>query len=452
MQISLITNPDNSGTIEIELLKEDYSDLYKKELKKYSGKVQMKGFRKGKAPSNMIHKLHGPSILLEVINDMISAELTNFIKEKELDLLGNPMPSEEQQMYDFNPATMDQLVFRYDVAWYPTFEMKGISSEDSYKIYDVIISDEDVEKEFNDLRNKAAQPVPTDEPVDAEDMIEIEAVEDKKELPFTCTFKVRMADIADEDLRNSLVGKQKDHSFKFDIFELEGMKPEMVRKYIFKLDDSDETQPGNWFTGKIVSILKNKPAEMDEEFFKRYFGEEVTSEEEARTEMKKYLKSINMGLVYGHLFEEIRNGILESNPMQISDSFILRMLKELEEKSGEPADGDLEKHKEALIWLRLRDHIAEQEDIAVDEKDIDEHFQRQVYNYFGGAQYVYSMMDDMVNRMKSNKKMVNEASHKIMDDKVFFAIKDKVTLINEEISLDELKALSEVKKEEVAAS
>lgn len=451
MQLTLQNNDDNSGQLTIVLEHQDYAEPFNRELKKKAGKMQLKGFRKGKAPVGMVKKLYGSSIFYDMVNQMLSERLNAYVQENNLDLIGNPLPVEDQEMYDFNPSMDIPMTFRFDLGWYPAFELKGVSNGDTYTMYELEIADADLDEEMEALRMRAAQPKETDEPIAAEDMIDVEATEANGDEPYNCTFKVRLEDIKDEAVKQQLIGKSKGAEFTFDIYTLEGGDRKHVRKYLLQLDEADEREPGPDFKGVVKAVYKKKPADIDEEFFSRFFGEETKTEKQAREMLREYMVSSYAPSVNGLLFLEIRDALLKNNPMNLSSAFISRMIDNLN-KEGEKISADTEAYKDALIWMRMRDQLAEQFQVNVTEQDLDRHFQQQIYNYFGGAEYVFSIMDDMVKRMRSNQKMVNEAYHKLLDEKVFFAIKDAVAIEKKPIGLADFKAISEAKNKEAEAT
>ena len=66
----------------------------------------MPGFRPGKVPVGVVKKMYGPSILVDEVNKMLGNKLYEYIETEKLEILGNPLPSEEvKPVADFeNPA------------------------------------------------------------------------------------------------------------------------------------------------------------------------------------------------------------------------------------------------------------------------------------------------------------------------------------------------------------
>ena len=81
--------------LSLTVLKEDYSDSMKKRLNEYRKKADIRGFRKGMVPMSLVEKMYGQTALVDAVNDVIAEGLNNFIKENNLRVLGEPLPSEE---------------------------------------------------------------------------------------------------------------------------------------------------------------------------------------------------------------------------------------------------------------------------------------------------------------------------------------------------------------------
>ena len=74
----------------------DYKPAYEKELKKLRQKVDLKGFRKGKAPLGVIKKMYGDQVLVKLVNDLLDKEVNNFLSaDKQTRYLGQPIPSKD---------------------------------------------------------------------------------------------------------------------------------------------------------------------------------------------------------------------------------------------------------------------------------------------------------------------------------------------------------------------
>ena len=88
-------------TIDVDLDESDIDPYYKVGYKKLVKKVNIPGFRKGKAPYRIIESQYGKeSILSEAIDDIISEKTAEVIKESELEFYMTP----KIELTSFNPV------------------------------------------------------------------------------------------------------------------------------------------------------------------------------------------------------------------------------------------------------------------------------------------------------------------------------------------------------------
>src|SRR3954462_6752993 len=96
MNIILDKASATDGLIKITLSESDYQPKVEEKVKEYSRKMNIKGFRQGKVPSGVIRKMFGKSILVEEINHLLSHKLSDYIKEQNLKIIGDPLPNLEK--------------------------------------------------------------------------------------------------------------------------------------------------------------------------------------------------------------------------------------------------------------------------------------------------------------------------------------------------------------------
>ena len=98
MEIILNKTNNTEGLIKIKLTEGDYQPNVEEKVKDYARKASIKGFRQGKVPTGVIKKMFGKSILVEEINHLLSHKLSDYIKENNLKILGEPIPNQEKAL------------------------------------------------------------------------------------------------------------------------------------------------------------------------------------------------------------------------------------------------------------------------------------------------------------------------------------------------------------------
>jgi trigger factor len=89
-----------NAIIKIEVAKADYEEKVEKTLKDYKRTASIKGFRPGHVPFPMIKKLYGTAVIVDEINKLVSENLSNYITSEHLEILGDPMPKNDNQNFD----------------------------------------------------------------------------------------------------------------------------------------------------------------------------------------------------------------------------------------------------------------------------------------------------------------------------------------------------------------
>ena len=78
--------------VKISLKKEDYEPQVKKQIKTVAKGVQIKGFRPGMVPIEVVKKMYGNSVLVEELNKLFNDEIYKFINDNKLEIIASPIP------------------------------------------------------------------------------------------------------------------------------------------------------------------------------------------------------------------------------------------------------------------------------------------------------------------------------------------------------------------------
>ena len=147
MNVNFEKNGNVDGIITITLAESDYAEKVNKELKTIGQKRPIKGFRPGHTPLSLLKKFYGKQVLAEVVNDEIGEQLTKYIHENNLHILGEPIISDDS-VFNFEDAK--DFVFKFEVGLAPEFDVDLKSVEIPY--YNIEVDDEMYENQAQSLR------------------------------------------------------------------------------------------------------------------------------------------------------------------------------------------------------------------------------------------------------------------------------------------------------------
>ncbi|WP_236977026.1 trigger factor [Membranihabitans maritimus] len=444
MKIDFNKKDDLNAQISISIENEDYSGKLENELRNYQKKSNLKGFRKGKTPKSMIRKMYGKSLLADIVNQKIQEELGGYLKDNEIEFLGQPIPSEDQTLINFDPNSKQSYDFTFDLGLTPDFEINGI--ETPFKYYDAIITDEDIETEWERYRKQKGERVDVEENFEDNDYITFNAVElengEVKPKGLETTISILVSVVDDQEVKDKILSAKKGDKIQFNVNTLEKERSEeYVRKYILKLGEEEMDRDYNpEFEGEIVEVKRVVPAEVNEEFITSVFGEEIKTEEEAKDSIKKEIKSYYDSQADAILFRDIQNKIMEESEIHLPDAFLKRWIEFNNDKLGpEEVAKEYENYfADNLRWTLIRNKLVKKHEIEVQPEDIHNEMRTRVMRYAGGYNLGEDFINQTVQRLMQDQKQVEDAYEEILSSMVFDTLKDDVELDKEEIEQDKL--------------
>ena len=447
----------------VQINKEDYEGELKDKLKEYRSKAQLKGFRKGKTPMSVIRKMFGRQILTDVVNDKMQAQMGAFLFSDEnkdkLKFLGQPILSEKQDFFEYSISNLEDYNFKFDLGLAPEFDLKGVADKHAFTQYVVTPDEEQLAEELMNLRRKMGE-TSEEETVEEEDIITLKALELENGAPkiggFDKEFTLFVKNTTDET-KATFIGKNKGDQVELNVFELEKDTTEKhVRRYILGLEEGDDREVSPVFSLTIEKISRFTPAELDEAFFQKAFGEgDVTSEKEALAKIKEDYKQHFSKHTDSLLFRDFQEYLMENNPMDFPESFLKRWLIASNEKNTEASvEHGFEGFIKGLQWTMLREKLIKHFGLDVSEEEIRAKFAIQVEGYFGGGRPDWmedSVIDNMVNRMMDDKKGANEMYDTLIMEKIQNALKEGYKLKDKAVSVKEFEEIVEIVKAKVEA-
>jgi trigger factor len=433
-----------NAVLTVTIPKEEYEPKFKKELNKIKDKAAIKGFRKGKTPTGFLKKMYGKSVLSEIVTEILQHELSEVMASEEISYLGKPIPTDDQPPVDFDLNNFEDYVFKFDLGKAPEFEVKGMDSGTEFEIFKVDIPADKVEERLEYIRKRRGERFETEEMIEEEDMISLNAVELDGDAPkedgWKTTFSILVNRIAEGPVKDEILKKKKGDTVRFNVYELEqGTSPEQVKKYLlnFTQTDIDEgTETGEMYEAVIETVSRLKPAELNQELFDQVFGEgEVTSEEDARKKLAENMGLSFQGQADSLLFRDMRKRLIELNKdsMPLPDDFIKRWLKVGHEKEADKILGDYDNFADDMRWSLIKNKLYKQYDFNVEENELHELAYNRVAGYFGGY-YQQDMLEPIVKRMMEDPEQLNSLASDLLTDKLFRKFKETVTLKDVSIS------------------
>ena len=445
-------NPDKvNGLLTIVVEEADFKENVDKTLKDYRKKANFPGFRPGMVPMGLIKKQFGTQVKMEAVNKFVGEQIYKYVKDNDIAMLGEPLPSEKQVPVDIDKYAPYTFVF--DIAVAPEFkiELNGKNKIDYYKIK---ADDELVNKQIEMLQNRAGEYVQAEE-FDAEqndmlkgDLRELDAEGNTKEGGITVEAAVLMPQyIKVEEQKNLFNGAKLGDIVTFNPRKAypEGEAEMSALLKISKEEAKDLTAD---FSFQITEIKRYKKAELGQDFYEKVFGKDggVTNEEELRAKIVESLAPQLQTNSDFKFLEDVKKYTEEKvGELQFPEALLKRiMLLNNRERGEEFVEKNFAASIDQLKWHLIREQLVKSHDIKVDDADIKaaaKEGARMQFAQYGMDNVPEEYLDNYVDEMLKKRENIDAFLDRAVDRKLTNALKASVKLNEKEVTLEEFNKL-----------
>lgn len=445
MNISKKDIDNLNAEIVINLGPADYEGKVTEAIKKVQRNASMPGFRPGKVPVGLIKKQYGTSILVEELNKILNDSLQSYINDNSIEILGNPMPK-EQQPVDWN--NQKEFTFTYELGLAPKFDVK-VDNSHSFTYKKVKVDEELVEKYLKDVRRnygKSVNPeVAGDKDVLFVDIVELDAEGTIVPGGIFKSTSIGIDRLKNESIKPKLIGLKKEDKLVVNVNEL----------YETTLDKSIslgiDKEAAETFNSNIQLTVKNiarlEDAELNQELFDKLYGAgKINSEEEFRNKIKEEL-----GMMFNQdsdrdLRKEIEKTLVTKLNLQLPDEFLKRWLMAINEKplSAEQLEKEYPDYASAMKWRLIENKIIKDNNIVVNPDEAMHEAKAFIQGEY--ARYGQVPTEEDINKIARDLLSREKEAQKIFENlyakKVLDLIKEKCKLDSKEVSYNEFFGIS----------
>ena len=438
--------------VKISLKKEDYEPQVKKQIKTVAKGVQIKGFRPGMVPIEVVKKMYGNSVLVEELNKLFNDEIYKYINENKLEIIASPIPVAEQKL-DIDINTLKDLDFTYELGHAPDISLSFIENAPAFDKYKITIEDKLIDEEIDRTRKRFATfeypEIVGDTDVLTFTIEELDETGNVKEGGIN-TVSTLTVDLLKPEAKAKVLPLKKQESFDYNVFELMDRDREGIAKNVLNMNDMEKlASAGDKFRLTLNNITRSVPAVINEEFFLKVYGENgPKTEEEMRNNIKADLEAYFDGKTDSYLVNDLYKGIMEHIEFPLPDEFLKRWIEVTNEKpiSAEDLEKEYPQFAKSLRWSLIQKKIVKDQNLEVTEADVLERVRmnvfQQLYGY-GLKNIGEEWVEQFVQKQLADKKVISQTREQLMEDKVLGYIKGKVALVEKPISFEDFKTLVE---------
>lgn len=439
----------SNATLTLRIEKADYAEKVQKTLRDYRKKANIPGFRPGMVPVGLITKMYGKAVIAEEINKIVSDELFKYIKDNNINMLGEPMPNEtEQKEIDFN--TQEDFEFVFDLGLAPEFDVE-VTGKDKVKYYNITVSDEMIENQLKSYTSRYGKYV-QEETVEEKDMLKGEMLELANGKVNESGIKLSDAVLTPAYIKDEATKALFVNAKKGDVITINPAKAfedAAEISSLLKVSKDEAKNITSDFQFKIEGITRYHESAIDQELFDKVYGEGVvTSEEEFKAKIKANIQESLQGDSDYKFGIDARDMLLAKyDNLVFPDAFLKRwVLATNENLTVETLEADYSKMIVDLKWQLIKDKIAKANDTKIETSDIEEYAKKITKAQF--AQYGMVGMDDELvanyaKDMLKKEETLKGIIEKVAENKVFDIVKANVKLETKEISIEDFNKMFE---------
>lgn len=438
---------DLNAVLTIKVNPEDYKEKYENGLKMARKSVNIPGFRPGHVPMGMIKKKYGASILAEEMNKLINESLHKHITDNNLDVLGNPLPKEDDKGGDWDNS--GDFEFNYEIGLAPSFDLK-LSAKNKFNYYLIKPDGEMIDKEVENMRRRYGALEPVDK-CEGEEMllgqfVELDENGKPKEGGIMHTSSISVEFLESDDAKKMFKGKKVGDSIELDPEDVSKGAADKAAMLGVKQDElatiSDK------FSYTITEIKRMKLAEMNQEFFDKIFGEGVvSSEKELREKISADLSNMFRNDSDKMLRRDVSEKLVEDLKLPLPDTFLKRWIKASNEKpvTDEQIEEEYEAYSNGLRWQLIENRLIKDNDLKVEHEEVMHYTKGLIANNF--AQYGMPVPEDAeltknAESVLQNQDEARRVYQNLYDAKVLEYLKNTIKLNEKEVSYDEFVKLA----------
>ncbi len=449
MKVTLNKTDNVNGIIAIELEKPDYQENVDKSLNQFRHKANIPGFRQGKVPKGIIQKMYGKSVLAEEINKLVSNELYKYIKDNNLNILGEPLPNEEEQKtIDFDKD--ENFEFKFDVALAPEFELP-LNKKDALTYYNVKLEGDLLDKQYDAYKQNYGTYKKVEEAAVETDLVkgkitEIDNGEPKENLLEIENGIIMPSYIKDEETKKKFVGANVGDSIVFNPKTAYDNNAAEISS-LLQISKDDVKEVNSDFTFEIQEVTRYEEAEMNQELFDKVLGEGVvSSEDDFKSKVSEMLNNQFKPAADNLFMKSARELILKKlKDVEFPDAFLKRWLLVANEKNTEETiESDYPKIAEDLKFHLSKEKIVKEQDIKIENTDV-EAFAAEVakaqFSQYGMSNVPADVLENYVKRMLGDQNTVRNMYDQVVENKVMEWLKQTVKVNEKEISSKDFEKL-----------
>ena len=446
-------NPDKvNGLLTITIEKEDYQEAVDKALKNYRKRAQVPGFRPGMVPMGMIKKQYGTAVKVDEINRLLGDKLMGYIRENNIQMLGEPLPSEKQEPQDLEQD--GPFTFVFDIAVAPEFKAE-LTGKDKIDFYTITVDDKLIDQQVQMYASQAGEFV-KGEVFEGNDTLtgDLRQLDEKGNTLeggiTTDSGMIMPAYIKDEAQKKLFDGCKPGDIITFNPKKAYPDNDAEVAA-LLKIDKEQVKDLDSDFSYQVTEIRHFQPAEINQQLFDRVFGEGTVTDEKAfRQKIADMLQAqLVQNSDYKFLLDIRAHMEKKVGKLEFPEALLKRvMLQNNKDKGADFVEKNFEGSINELKWHLIKEQLVAAQEIKVEEADLKAvaiAAVRQQFAQYGMANVPDDVLEQYADEQLKKRENLDNYVDRAVDQKLMEKLKTVVKLNEKKVSLDEFNKMMQEK-------
>lgn len=436
MSISIKELNKQISLISLEIKKNDYNEKVKSILNDYRKKANIPGFRKGFVPLGLIKKQYEIPVKVDEINKLVQSKLTQFITEKNLSLLGTPIPIDNEKI-DWRD---DDISLNFEIAKTPEFKL-NYKLKKSIVNYKIIADKSMVENQIESIQNQYGKLISLSK-IEKNSNLVVIISNDEIELNKQINISSERLSKKSFDLISKLkigdsISLDTDKIFKAtgDLEALSGIEKEKIKsisKVNFEIKEFNRTEKAKLEKSLFDKIYKENPPKNQTEF-KARVKEEIEKQFINQSDQK--------------FLNDVTDELITSLKIDLPEDFIKKLIKinSKDPLTDEDINKEYDNSKKGLKYQLIESKLLEDNDIKIDHSMIKDFTEKSIKNQmvaYGQPQPKKEDLDKISSRILSNEEEVKRMTNQLISEKLLSVYKDKINKKVKEITYEKYVELA----------
>ena len=441
MNIDLKKKNKEISVITLEIKGKDYKENVQKVLNEYRKKANIPGFRKGFVPMGMIKKQYEIPVKVDEINKIVQNELSKYISENKISILGNPIPLKDESL-NWKDEDLD---LSFEIANKPEFKI-NFKGKKPITYYEINADDSMVKNQIESYQNQYGKLISVNK---IEDGINIIGEFFSEKISFS-----KQANFKTDQVNKSTF---KNYFLKSKVGDVLNLKPKQIFNQendinkIIGLDENglNELESINF---KISELNKNEKSKADKDFFKKIFPKESFKNlKEFKNRIKSDIEKQFINQSDQKFLNDATESIIENTKIKLPKDFLKKLISinSKDEISLDNLEKEYSNSENGIKYQLIEEKIIENNNIEINSDSIKDFATKMIKNQmaaYGQKDPDEKELNSILQRILSNQEEVKRISNQIISEKLLNIYKEKVSKKKQKISYEKYIEIAYKKK------